>query len=430
MGIACQQSCYLVPDSKVKNPTKKLKKSTLRKLVRRRRKQMDAVLEETRLWALSVLVPHHIVSEEPEFCNELRRITTLLFGERIDEQKIKCAFRKIGCHILLPGLSNLDVGETYPQVVPEEQLLRASEDQYVLSRTITTLDEDCPEFRVQFPDARTWKDMKRHAGPQFTIYGEPLLDWLRVAQRDTAAAALGLPCVDQFREPHKIYSKLRSPNPQQLNEASTTKLDFSNADFIAVRALPKEDGTVIASMWDYNVMDLLPAFYADDHVDSVRDLRLVPDVTDVRDLSSREETIIHEITHSESSISTDDHYSEYTDEELQSSGEAYLIKHCPEDVTNSGQSSTEVPISDAKPDLTTARTNSIMGYGLEGCLKLARRDDADGTTKAEDNADSWALFDMMCGLLLANPELDCMDSSFKVKRRKNIAHSCSLYQCM
>lgn len=320
MGIACQQSCYLVPDSKVKNPTKKLKKSTLRKLVRRRRKQMDAVLEETRLWALSVLVPHHIVSEEPEFCNELRRITTLLFGERIDEQKIKCrspshpshpinllpgAFRKIGCHILLPGLSNLDVGETYPQVVPEEQLLRASEDQYVLSRTITTLDEDCPEFRVQFPDARTWKDMKRHADPQFTIYGEPLLDWLRVAQRDTAAAALGLPCVDQFREPHKIYSKLRSPNPQQLNEASTTKLDFSNADFIAVRALPKEDGTVIASMWDYNVMDLLPAFYADDHVDSVRDLRLVPDVTDVRDLSSREETIIHEITHSESSISSE-----------------------------------------------------------------------------------------------------------------------------
>jgi len=90
MGIVCQKSCYLVPDSKVKDPTKKLKTSTRRKLVDRRRKQMDAILEEARLWALSVVLPRDIISKDSDFCREARKITASLFGENFDEHRINC----------------------------------------------------------------------------------------------------------------------------------------------------------------------------------------------------------------------------------------------------------------------------------------------------------------------------------------------------
>lgn len=91
MGIACQSSCYLVPDFYVKDSKKgKLKKTTRRKLMKRRKEQMDSVLEEARLWASAMLLPLHLISEKPELYRTMRDLTIRLLGPNVREDKINC----------------------------------------------------------------------------------------------------------------------------------------------------------------------------------------------------------------------------------------------------------------------------------------------------------------------------------------------------
>lgn len=91
MGIACQQSCYLIPDAKVRGAFRqKLKAASRKKLIKRRRNQMDSIFVEARVWALSMLLPASMFTNEPELELELQRLKKQLFGTYMSDNKIKC----------------------------------------------------------------------------------------------------------------------------------------------------------------------------------------------------------------------------------------------------------------------------------------------------------------------------------------------------
>lgn len=90
MGIACQRSCYLIPDSYVKGPWRhKLKMAAMRKkLVERRKKQMDGILEEAQLWAVLMLLPTRFVSKDSEVNRAAEGVNRTLLGDHIEKEKI------------------------------------------------------------------------------------------------------------------------------------------------------------------------------------------------------------------------------------------------------------------------------------------------------------------------------------------------------
>jgi len=93
MGFACQRSCYLVPDLRSTLSTQNEEScNTLndKKLMRRRRGQLHHLFCEARLWALSILLPLDLISEDPDYYSALRETTAALYGERYEEDKINC----------------------------------------------------------------------------------------------------------------------------------------------------------------------------------------------------------------------------------------------------------------------------------------------------------------------------------------------------
>lgn len=96
MGIAFQKPCYLILNSFVKDsPIGKVKELTRRKLMRRRKKQLDNIFQEARLWSTSMLLPLDIFSEDLELYRTLERLSSRLLGQDIDENKISCKLLSI-----------------------------------------------------------------------------------------------------------------------------------------------------------------------------------------------------------------------------------------------------------------------------------------------------------------------------------------------
>lgn len=97
----------------------------------------------------------------------------------------------------------------------------------------------------------------------------------------------------------------------------------------------------------------------------------------------------------------------------------------------------------ARTDSVTADPNALnfyVSYGIEACLALARRDLWNNTNKAEDNADSWALYALLRMLIYAYLDLDILgaideEDSFvrndrTVQTRDTLLHHCTLFECL
>lgn len=290
--------------------------------------------------------------------------------------------------------------------------------------------------------------MQLHADERFRMFDEPLRDSLHNAQLDVAEKDLGLPYWDDESPltEKDIYSKLRSPKTKKL--FSFPEMHFVDHDFIVVCAYNHADGDAVATMTPFrNVLELYPCFFSDQYASSLKDVHLMPEVTDVRYSASRIQVLVHEVMHSRSSIhgkptsadaqepansfpAAKDHCVDYTEEDIQHSDQRFLYREI------TGYSYTlEQHLVDPRtvnPGTSQPRsgTTSIVGYGLEACQKMAHSKNASDINNAQDNADTWATYNELWIILLAYPEFDCMDSSFKVKTRDRLVHHCSLYNCM
>lgn len=90
MGIVYQNSCLLVPDARVRGVFGfMVKRVTRRKLVKRRRKQMDAIFMEARLWAFSMLLPLELMTNSPGLHEAVKEVDSNLLGSKIDERKLQ-----------------------------------------------------------------------------------------------------------------------------------------------------------------------------------------------------------------------------------------------------------------------------------------------------------------------------------------------------
>lgn len=291
--------------------------------------------------------------------------------------------------------------------------------------------------------------MQLYADERFKIFNEPLRDYLHNVQLDVAETDLGQPYRDEESplKEKEIYSKLRSPNKKKLYSFPT--MHFVDPDFVVVCASNHEDGNTSATMAPIkNVLELYLCFFSDQYTDAIKDVRFMPDVTDVRYLANRPMTLVYEVMHSCSSndgkpTSADtqelansvhvakDNCVDYTEEDLQNSDQRCLFRKSSTGhlYTTKQRPTDPGAINPGTPQPRT-HTTSIQGYGLEACLKMALSRNADDINKAQNNADTWAVYDELWIILVAYPELDCMDSSFKVRCRDRLIYHCSLYNCI
>ncbi|KAK5939736.1 hypothetical protein PMZ80_008118 [Knufia obscura] len=420
MGIACQSSCYLVPDFYVKDSKKgKLKKTTRRKLMKRRKEQMDSVLEEARLWASAMLLPLHLISEKPELYRTMRDLTIRLLGPNVREDKINCVFRKLSQHVLLPDIEETSDVSNYPTLT-DEQLLHISDEHPIIASMLYEIYDQCPNFEAANPNARTWADVKRCADSH-TIYDQPLKDWVVGYQIKSARANLGLPNNGRWTSDvlKKVKTRLLSPNPLKLENASDLCLVAHNCNLIQASFEPRPGDFTASQSRSDNVMTLHPPFFEEMEA-SIKE----PGV------------IIHELFHAPSVLFTIDQDFEYSDHDMQEWTDDYLcIKFMDEDELKENPDGPHRYTG--QRDLYSLNGNelrmtSVTAYGIQACIDLVMEGRRSNMELAEDNAESWALLNLFRVLIFAYPDFDFFADrdegwGWNARPRETLLHHCSLF---
>lgn len=409
MGILFQHSCYRQPDARlVDQATGKAKKSAKQpkereKLEKRRRNQLDGIIEEARVWIYALLIPTHIIANgdpdiKRELDNQISEITTELLGTKITLDKVNAICGKIARNILVPGTGNLDPGHAYPTVPDYNSVRYILDSKFIKASFLQIINDNCTNFRTNHPDARTWYEIRLRAG-SYTLDNEPLLDVLDRWQHDMTFSELGVPFAvnwrlaaekiiyDKMQAPDQvkvIYGKVRSTDPTKLKNFKLVQRDL-----ILIRAgngQPSNPRLQADLQYDYNLMTLHSRFWQDTSTgpDSLREVSMRPGQNRLHDILTRVLVMLHEITHSVDVNYTDDHSFVYE------TARRNRIDWLPAD--------SFVPVP--------SKINTYSAYGLEACIGLARRDKRNNTNKAEDNADSWAFYFAIRVLLLAYPDVD------------------------
>jgi len=393
--------------------------------MRRRRQQLGAILAEARLWSFTMLLPTTVFANDEtvhELETNLQTLTAKLLGRHVSKDKIDGVFGKIARNILIPGLANVDRGyEYYPASLPDKNMLS---DALVPPHILDRLYQECATFRTKHPTARTWREIRAHADA-YVVADEPLQDVLEAHQFEAACYAMGLPYMFEWSDlaQRKVHALLESSDPSKLSV-----VNFVKQDLIIVQAVDKASPRGwIASMDSHNIVTLYPKFFDSFDTDgsgSIRDLYLTPGESNLGRIDvGAVALLLHEITHSQSVLHTDDHRFDYEGPWDDWLDESLLTRE--HDL-------------DSPPDLDAV--SSVVSYGIEACLALARRDLWNNTNKAEDNADSWALYALLIMLTHTYPDLDILGALDEgdlhtpgdrlIRARDTLLHHCTLFECM
>lgn len=448
MGIVVHKSSLLVPDAKaikrrVKKATKvvKLNKTTKRKLMGRRRQEYDELIDEARIWMFAMILPTETIANGDKEIKEtldetIHELTVLLLGTKIDHSKVNRICEKIAINVLVPGLSNgtdLKPGRRYqyPHHPTWEQMRPLIDDQQISAQVLVALYKLREDFQRRYPNARTWREV-RDALAELELFSGPIIlngftreAWLDDQQMYYTEAQLGLPYMQRMTTDQKrqICTRLRSSNAEESHILESLNGHEAYAlDLIVVRAgeeTPRAAASIDSSQ---NTLDLHPAYYEEPR-QSLRDVSIVIGQTCLRDVFCNVLVLLHEITHSASTLNTADHTFRYSKSEIDVIDRKFRCRPLDGNLT-AGQ----VPARD-----------EFSAYGLESCLALVRRDERDNTNKAEDNAENWAFYFTIRMLMLAYPEIDFLravrtEDPFNLPNRilqyrgGEILHHCTLFE--
>lgn len=196
-------------------------------MTRRRRRQLNAIIEEARLWSFALLLPPTVFANDEavhELDTTLQTIIAKLQGKHVSKDKIDGVIGKIARNILVPGLTNVDAEyEYYPASLLDKHMLN---DTLVPTHVLDQLYQGCPEFRRKYPAARTWREIMAHADA-YTMRDEPLQNVLEELQFENTCYAFGLPYMFNWssRAQRKIVALLQSSDPSKLSsELRQTRL--------------------------------------------------------------------------------------------------------------------------------------------------------------------------------------------------------------
>lgn len=423
MGILFQKSCFLYPDAthKIVDPGKVKKRST-RALRRRRRQQLNGIVDEARAWMYAILLPTSIIANgdattKRHLDDEFARLTTKVLGNNIDHNKVDNICHKIANNILVPGIANIPSGSTHPSLVTSDMIKNLLDDRHIKAEYLEKIYDHCQGFKQQNLNARSWFEFRQAAG-HYMYDGEPLKDHLDEWQEHMTRVEFGIPCTRDWSQDEKkaINKRIQSTDPIALDGLSTA----AGRDLILVRfGGRKPPGPTAAAELDTvsNVLTLFPGFFDHDVPDGMSGVQMKEGEDSLHRIHSNVLAFLHELTHSRDVLLTQDHDFIYPGDNP--------VDHIPE------------PFRRPTPG---GAWNEYRAYGLESSLGLVRRDIPDNLNKAEDNADNWAFYFALRVLMLAYPELDILRAletpskdftpSRTVYERKDWLHHCTLFNVL
>lgn len=375
-----------------------------------RAKAMDDTINGCRLMALLLLLPTSSFCMDLSLQTAFDEIRDRLFPPHFDSQKISRVCRKLAFRIL----SDSDKGQA---LTYKRQDLRCVYDDKVLPIIVVRqLGERYPHLRNQLKNTKTWG--------QLTALAE------RVSNNKRLLAA-----ISELRD-HIIDRDYGLPATQGLCEQDQTKLEeslndfdsdhFSNSwelpldkgDIVIVRAV-FANNTKFAAYANGNLITLQPRFFLSDMSDNFSSSGIWPEQTLLGELHSGDwaaALMFHELTHTGSVLNTED---EPLDErEVQ---ELKIAHRMDRPVQNLASLNWDVNIFDMPHDQ--------KGYGHKNCMDLANLDKEFGTTRAEGNADSWALLALLFFLQIKYPQSD-FGGDEGLTLRRNLIHHSSLFDCL
>lgn len=207
--------------------------------------------------------------------------------------------------ILSPWMSEeVRPSKTSPEW-PRTQLIQRSDDETVPRSVLRDIYKECPDFRLKYREARTWKEVKRCAAP-FRYYDYDLRECLEDGQSDRRKYAYGLNERPTAEDMEQIHKMLKSPEKGSLFTQDDSL--FLKCDFVSIctdrKAFMNDPPCGTMSQW-YNVMGLWPPFFEDATMSKgMEDFRFTAGSDDVRTLfctgANQTATIIHELAHSRS----------------------------------------------------------------------------------------------------------------------------------
>ncbi|KAK5957154.1 hypothetical protein OHC33_001523 [Knufia fluminis] len=368
-----------------------------KKLVERRKKQMDGILEEAQLWAVLMLLPTRFVSKDSEVNRAAEGVNRTLLGDHIEKEKINRTFRKVAQKILVRGLHKDYYQESPRPVTSDLETLELSEDWRAPESVLQSIRDECC-YVIERASTYTWRELKA-LGEGVVIFEQPLRLWLRERQLVFAGIDVGQPrhCPWTRDEEVRVRSKLCSPEPSDI--WLDHSVDFVSKDFIAICAdRCKSPYGWQAWMSDSNVLTLHPSFFTGTGCDSVCALRIDPIRTDPRELANvRVLTLIHETMHSKSVLWTEDHVIRINQKRLDemedvdwnylfekkgtasATSDSHQRQH-PTKTDEDGHHVTEEEIHDDRYDEQDDEIyRDFVAYGLMQCMELIRRDGEDDT---------------------------------------------------
>ena len=318
--------------------------------------------------------------------------------------------RKLGTHILLPRVSYVPLGAQRLHGFFTDHYRKLTDNEPVPDAALEDIRKSCPELAEKCPSPTKWFELRKAAkgyakvlnhetGTQMKQYVNEQQDF-RVPM-DYGDASGGTWTRNMRR---LVDRKLAARNPRHLHNQFDLELD--EKDFIAVRALNMAEADIIAEITFDNVITLRPRFFASPDI-SLSSMPILPCATHLQGLEdSRIVTLLHEIFHSASSIRAED------------------------ECLAPAVSGAEDP--DVRVTMPDIEKQAYGAYGAYGVFTLAEQSIEYGHAKAENNAESWAIFCMLRMLQLAYPEYTFLpgstsDDVLKITRRSTLLHHCSLF---
>ena len=424
MPVDFHRSCFFVSDAiDGAKPLHKRKKGMRQRSRHARKAKLKALVTEAQIWTLASSLSSELISSDATCSVEMEAITKLTLGAAVEEDFIRTATRKLGLHVLAsnemggfgggPHHAGRFSGFKSSPSFHGNQLEMISDGRRPSEDALAELKRLCPEFFERYPGQLTWSDMKSLA-KSFPIFEDGGYTWsFRKYVRDWqlwwAECLHGM--VGTGTWDRKQFQQLR--RKLSFRQLSTLEkidaLGLEHKDHLVVRASSVADGPrVVAYITMDNVITLYDLFWKC-KIQTLKQIPMVANSTDIRAFTdSRVSTLIHEATHSFSSIHSRDVTIKLTAAEIR------LVS------------------------FKVNETNSCTAYGTEAVFLLAQHSTENDDKGAEENADSWAVMCTLRTLQWMYPEFAFLPNlqawsetrSWEVKRRPELLHHCSLFDCM
>lgn len=392
---------------------------------------MQAVVEETRVWALACALPISTFSKGQKSSAEMKALPVGIFGPHITERKISAVFAGIGLDLLADEEEVLARKQATNYLLTTEEMLAVSSEWVVPEAALIEISRRFGVSEDMIGGmGTTWS--KAYKATQYisititvdaTTGNEPartktgsLSSMLSDLQRQYVHRELAQP------HAHHLDRQIRSELDQWLGRRQGDRWDNSKieefalatADVFTVYRSSKQVETRVASI-DSNCITLFPSFFDDAELQSIKAIKLLPLFTRLEDCTMNwPETLIHEITHSTSLLNTWD-----------------PIVNVSSDMWGSSSPKDQIDLMEKRLSQQPFEIEFMQEtvYGDELVFLLGGTSKLLGRNSAEESADSWAVFSRIRLLQLMYPEYR-FTRSWHVEADSCLQHHCSLFDCM